>query len=47
MPIKTLKQVQELIQRRRAELEEIDRRIRILEWLAKGQENKRPASAST
>jgi len=47
MPIQTLRHVHELIQRYRAELEEIDRRIRILEWLAKGQETKRTASAST
>lgn len=47
MPVKSLRQAKELIKRYRAELEEIDRRIRILEWLAKGQERQRTASAST
>lgn len=47
MPVKSLKNAKELIRRYRAELEEIDRRIRILEWLANGPEGNRPASAST
>lgn len=47
MPLKGFRQVKDLIQRYRADLEEIDRRIRIFEWLAEGEKMKRTASASS
>ena len=37
MPFVTPRRVNELLERYRADLEEVNRRIRILEWLAKGQ----------
>ncbi len=36
----TSRQLQELLKRYRADLEEVNRRIRIVEWLARGQHSR-------
>ena len=46
MPITTAKQAMILLERYRADLEDINRRIRIVEWLAKGQQRKTAKQAS-
>jgi hypothetical protein len=45
MPFATPRHVKDLLARYRADLEEVNRRIRILEWLVKGQEARETASA--
>ena len=45
MPLVNPRRVYSLLKRYRADLEEVNRRSRILEWLAKGQKARKKASS--